>query len=51
MINEYENILRRIICLVLGEKDDVEYGVTIERLAIWKEKREIEKKKSTDRYT
>jgi len=46
MINEYENILRTIIINVIGETDDATFGVTQERLDIWKEKREIEKKKN-----
>jgi hypothetical protein len=46
MITEFENNLRRIICSILGDHDDVDFGVTLERIAIWKEKREIEQKKS-----
>jgi len=45
MIIEFENNLRRIICSVLGDHDDVDFGVTPERIATWKEKREIEQKK------
>lgn len=48
MINEYENLLRTIILLVLGEKDDAPFGVTAERIANWKERREIEVRKRHD---
>ena len=44
MINEYENSLRTIIILVLGDKDDASFGVTSERIDSWKEKRETEKR-------
>jgi hypothetical protein len=45
MINEYENILRRIVITVLGEVDNTDYKVSPERIEKWKEKREIESKK------
>jgi hypothetical protein len=45
MTNEYENILRKIISIVLGIDDDTDFGVTPDRIEKWKEKREIEYKK------
>jgi hypothetical protein len=45
MINEYENTLRTIIILILGDTDDADFGVTPSRIQAWKEKREIESKK------
>lgn len=45
MTNEYENILRKIISIVLGINDDTDFGVTQDRIEKWKEKREIEYKK------
>lgn len=44
MIKEYENILRTVICQVLGDKDDAEFRVTSDRLSIWKKRRDEEKK-------
>jgi hypothetical protein len=44
MIKEYENTLRTIILLVIGDRDDASFGVTSERITKWIEKREIEKK-------
>ncbi|WP_350292376.1 hypothetical protein [uncultured Croceitalea sp.] len=46
MTNEYENTLRKIIGILIGYDDDVDYRVTKERIAKWKEKRDIEKKKN-----
>lgn len=48
MFNEYENTLRTIIILVLGDKDDATFGVTPDRILIWREKRETENKKKKD---
>jgi hypothetical protein len=45
MINEYENILRRIIITILGDHDEVDYKVSPDRIDKWKEKREVEGKK------
>jgi len=46
MISEYENLLRKTICLFLGDQDDVNFGVTSDRIEKWKEKRAIEAKKN-----
>lgn len=46
MINEYENALRSIICILIGQQDDSAYGVTSERIQKWKEKREVDRLKS-----
>lgn len=46
LINEYENTLRKIICILIGQDDDSVYGVTNERINKWKEKREIDKQKN-----
>jgi hypothetical protein len=48
MINEYENTLRTVIILILGDTDDSEFGVTPERIEVWKQKREIEKKNNSN---
>ena len=45
MTIEYENTLRRIISLVLGDDDNAKFGISPDRVKIWKEKRETEKKK------
>ena len=41
MINEYENVLRRLIINIIGKNDNSEYKVSHDRLEKWKEKREI----------
>ena len=46
MTNEYENTLRTIISLVIGDDDTTEFGISPDRIEKWKEKREIEKKKN-----
>lgn len=45
MIQEFENLLRTIISIVLGEIDTTNFKVNSDRTAKWQEKREIEKKK------
>lgn len=45
MIQQYENSLRSIISLILGESDNTDFKVSPDRIEKWKEKREIEKKK------
>jgi hypothetical protein len=45
MINEYENLLRRLIITILGENDEVDYKVSPDRIDKWKKKRDIELKK------
>lgn len=45
MIQQYENSLRSIISLILGESDTADFKVSPDRIEKWKEKREIEKKK------
>ena len=39
MINEYENVLRRLIINIIGKNDNSEYKVSHDRLEKWKEKR------------
>lgn len=46
MTIEYENTLRTIISLVLGDDDNARFGVSTDRIETWKNKREIEKKKN-----
>lgn len=46
MINEYENVLRRLIINIIGKNDNSEYKVSHDRLEKWKEKRIIEHKKN-----
>jgi hypothetical protein len=45
MIQQYENSLRSLISLMLGESDITDFKVSSDRIEKWKEKREIEKKK------
>lgn len=46
MTIEYENTLRTIISLVLGDNDNAKFGISLDRINIWKDKREIEKQKN-----
>ncbi|WP_204346642.1 hypothetical protein [Psychroserpens algicola] len=46
MINEFENILRRLIISLIGSKDSTDYKVPSDRIDKWKEKREIDLKKN-----
>lgn len=46
MTIEYENSLRTIISLVLGDDDNAKFGISSDRINRWKNKREIEKKKN-----
>lgn len=46
MTNPYENTLRKIIGILIGYCDEAAYKVTDERIAKWKEKRDIERKKN-----
>jgi hypothetical protein len=46
MTNEYENTLRTIISLVIGDNDTTNFGISSDRIKQWEEKREIEKKKN-----
>lgn len=45
MIKEYENLLRTIISITVGSKDETDFGVTNDRIEKWVEKREAEKNK------
>jgi hypothetical protein len=45
LVQEYENSLRLIISMILGNDDNTDFRVTPERIEKWKEKREIERKK------
>ncbi len=45
MTEEYENVLRQLIIQLIGDEDSAAYGISEDRVAKWKEKREIELKK------
>lgn len=45
MTGEYENTLRKLIISLIGDSDNANYKVSANRLEIWKNKREIERKR------
>lgn len=46
MISEYENTLRALIIHFIGATDSADYKISDDRIAKWKERREVEFKKS-----